>query len=167
MKRSIAGVAITLVAAGLAGGCGANDDGDSDAGPNHGATHPANAPLAKAEYIKRADVICETAVERIQVAGVKIREQSAKSGRRPPDAQVATFIAQTSLPIYDDMLDELRVLPPPTRDATTIDGFITSLERAIDTVEAAPEKYTGGGASDPFDDPTARAKAYGMKVCGS
>jgi len=168
MKRRLAaGLAVASLAAGLAAGCGGGD-GDT-AGDGAGTVTPtpraSNRPLAKAEFTRRADEICMGTINQIRAGGAKIR---TKSGELPSDEQVEKFLVEVSLPAYDDMVAELRILNPPAADKARINEFIATLAVALDTVKAAPAKYAKSRrADDPFEDANTRAKAYGMKVCGS
>ena len=67
------------------------------------------------------------------------------------------------------MLGKLRGADAARRRTTrTVDGYIAALANAIDTVKADPVKYSKNTApDDPFAEANARAKTYGMKVCGS
>ncbi|MEY2515269.1 MAG: hypothetical protein QOJ89_2627 [bacterium] len=163
MKRKLAGAAVTMLVAGLAGGCGG---GDATATATT-TTAAGGAPLTKAELIVRADEICMATVQRIRSAAARIRSVEARSRRLAPADQIATFLKDTSLPVYDDMLGRLRDLTPPKRDEQAIDAWIGSLAGAIDTAKADPARYAKPSADDPFDDANARAKRYGMKECAS
>jgi hypothetical protein len=160
MKRKLAGAAITMLVAGLAGGCGGDDGTDTAT-----TATAAGAPLTKAEFVARANEICLATSEQISAAGARLR--TARPGKLPPEKQIEAFLSDTSLPAYDAMLGRLRDLTPPKRDEKTIDAFIGSLAGAIDTAKANPARYAKTSAADPFDDANARAKAYGMKACGS
>jgi hypothetical protein len=161
MKRKLAGAAVTMLVAALAAaGCGSDGDNAAKTATTSG------APLTKAEFIAAADKLCTANTQRIEKAATKLRTAAKKTGTLAvPD--VATFLLKSSLPAYDDLLDKLRNLTPPTADQKAIDGLVASLAGAIDTAKADPNKYARNGAPDPFDDANARAKKYGMKVCGS
>ena len=168
MKRKLAGAAITMLVAGLAAGCG-GDDKDSDA--NGAATTTTTAagptkPLTKAAYIARADTVCEAATTRIDAAGSKL-QGSAKNPRKLTQAQIRTFLTQTTVPSYERMLAELRNLTPPKRDKRKIDSFVAELSTAIDAIKANPDTYAKLTTANPFANANQQAKAYGMKVCGS
>jgi hypothetical protein len=155
MKRKLAGAMTTLLVAGLAAGCGGGDQGD--------AGRPA---LTKAAFITRADAICKATTDSIDAAGAKLRSAGAKTGTIPI-AQVVTFLKNSSLPAYDRMVVDLRKLAPPKDDRQAIGGFVASLAGAVEAAKANPDKYARRTTADPFDDANKRARAYGMKVCGS
>jgi hypothetical protein len=159
MKRKLAGAAITMLLAGLAAGCGSDgDDADTSTTPT---------PLTKAEFIARADRICAATDQQIEREAGKLRETARKAGDQLAVSLVKQFLEKTSLPAYESMLGKLRALTPPKADERTIDGYVAALASAIDTVKADVERYSRSDSPDPFGDANRRAKAYGMKVCGS
>lgn len=164
-QRKPAGAVVWMLVAVLAvAGCGGGGgDGDDT---TVGTTTTGNGPLTKAQYVAAADKVCKATSDKISKAATNLREAARKTGTIPV-AQVSKFLTRTSLPAYDQMLDELRALQPPEGDEKAIDGLIASLAGAIDTAKADPVKYSKNGAPDPFDDANARATKYGMKVCGS
>lgn len=161
MKRKLAGAAITMLLAGLAAGCGSSDGDDAT-------TDPAPTALTRAEFIAQADEICTATEQRIERAAVKLRAAARKAGDQLAVPLVTQFLKKTSLPAYEEMLGKLRALTPPVADEKTVDGYIAALASAIDTVKADPVKYSKNTApGDPFAGANARAKTYGMKVCGA
>jgi len=157
MKRKLAGAVITVAAAVLAAGCG-GDGGDTET--------DAAEPLTKAEFITRADQICGATQQQIQAAATRLRNIGSKSGTLAVPI-VAQFLEKTSVPAYEAMLGKLRALQPPPADEKAVDGYVAAVAGAIDSVKADPVKYSKNSSPDPFDTANSRAKAYGMKVCGS
>ena len=141
----------------VAAGCGNDDDKD-----------PANddKTVTKAAFITSADAICAKTNAEITQAASKLREKSEKSGTLPKQ-DVVNFFKGTSLPAYDDLVRQLGALTPPKGEQAKIDGLLSTLASAIDTVKADPEKFASTAPEDPFADFNTRAEAYGMKVCGS
>ena len=172
MKRKLAGAAITMLVAGLAAGCGGDDkDTTTGAATTTAAATPTTAaeptpPLTKAAFISRADAVCGAATKRVDAAGAKL-QGTAKKPRRLTQAQITTFLKQTTVPSYERMLIDLRNLTPPLRDQRAIDTFVGSLSSAIDAIKANPDTYAKLTTANPFADANKRAKDYGMKVCGS
>ncbi len=157
MKRKLAGAAVSLLVAALAAGCGSGGDSKTST--------TSATPLTKAAFITTADKLCTANKRRIELAATSLRDAGKKTGTlQVPD--VARFLIKSSLPAYDDLLNKLRDLNPPTADQKTIDELIASLAGAIDTAKADPNRYSHNNAPDPFADANARAKKYGMKVCG-
>jgi hypothetical protein len=156
MSRKLAAAAATVLAACVAAGCGGDDKGSSDD----------DKPVTKATFITSADAICTKTDAEITAAAAKLREKSEKDGTLPKQ-DVVNFFKGTSLPAYNDLVRQLGALTPPKGDEAKIDGLLATLASAIDTVKADPEKFASTAAEDPFADFNTRAKAYGMKVCGS
>jgi hypothetical protein len=154
MKRTLATAAVLL--ASVAAGCGDDDKGSSGD----------DKPVTKAAFITSADAICTKTDAEITKAAATLRKKSQKDGTLPKQ-DVVNFFKGTSLPTYDDLVRQLGALKPPKGDEAKIDGLLATLASAIDTVKAAPEKYVSRTVEDPFADFNTRAKAYGMKVCGS
>ena len=154
MKRKLAAAAVLLAC--LAAGCGDDDKGSSEK----------DKPVTKAAFITSADAICTKTNAEITQAAATLRKKSQKDGTLPKK-DVANFFKATSLPAYDDLVRELGALTPPKGDEAKIDGLLATLASAIDTVKANPEKFVSRTVVDPFADFNTRAKAYGMKVCGS
>jgi hypothetical protein len=154
MKRKLAAAAVLLAC--VAAGCG---DDDKDASDD-------DKPVTKAAFITSADAICTKTNTEITSAATKLREKSRKDGTLPKQ-DVVNFFKGTSLPAYDDLVRQLGALTPPKGDQAKVDGLLATLASAIDTVKADPEKFVSRTAQDPFADFNTRAKAYGMKVCGS
>ena len=157
MRRRLAAAATTALVACLAAGCG-GDDKDSASDDDK--------PVTKASFITSADAICTKTNADITAAAANLRAKSQKSGSLPKQ-DVVNFFKGTSLPAYDDLVRQLGALTPPKGDDAKVDGLLASLASAIDTVKADPEKFVSRTAKDPFADFNERARAYGMKVCGS
>ena len=155
MKRKLAAAAVLL--AGVVAGCGGDDKGSSD---------DDDKPVTKAAFITSADAICTKTNAEITEAAATLRKKSEKDGTLPK-RDVVNFFKGTSLPAYDDLVRQLGALKPPPGDQARIDGLLATLASAIDTVKADPEKFASTAPKDPFADFNTRARAYGMKVCGS
>jgi hypothetical protein len=167
MKRKLAGAAITMLVAGFAAaGCGGDGKDTSATGATTASTTGPTPPLTKAAFIARADATCEAAMKRIDAAGRELQGASTQP-RKLSQAQITTFLLQSTVPSYERMLGELRDLTPPKRDEKAIDGFVASLASSIDAIKANPSSYAKLTTANPFADANKRAKSYGMKVCGS
>ena len=154
MKRKLVAAAVLLAC--VTTGCGDDDKGSSDD----------DKPVTKAAFITSADAICTKTNAEINEAAATLRKKSEKDGTLPKQ-DVVNFFKGTSVPAYNDLVRQLGALKPPPGDQAKIDGLLATLASAIDTVKADPEKYVNRRVEDPFGDFNARAKAYGMKVCGS
>jgi hypothetical protein len=142
MGRRIGGVALVAIAITIAG-CGGSDD----KGPS------------KADYIAKADAVCKSGDDAIN-AGVKAL------GDSPAEADVTTFLTGTVLPNIEGQLTKLRALEQPKDDKDTINAIYDALEADIGKAKSDPAVLNASGSTSPFADANAKAKAYGMKVCG-
>src|SRR3954447_9614093 len=130
MKRKLAAAATTVLVACVAAGCGG--DGDDDAATSTTAT-TSGAPVSKAAFITAADAVCTKTNAKIQTAAAKLQAKSKKSGEIPK-TDVVKFFKQTSLPAYDDMVQQLGALMAPKSDEAKVNGIIASMAAAIDVV---------------------------------
>ena len=160
MKHAAALSLLTVAVAFAGCGGGGDDKGASTTPATSGGT------LTKPQYIAAAEQICKATADKIAAAAEPLRASAEKTGTLPV-SKVSSFLAKTTLPAYDAMLDELRTLKPPKQDEKTIDGYIAALAGAVDTAKSDPRKYSKNNQRDPFDDANKRAIDYGMKVCGS
>jgi hypothetical protein len=165
MKRKLAAAVLTMLAAGLAAGCGGDDKGAATTGAGTTTTDAAAsaAPLTRPEYIAAAEEICRAKDAKLAAASAKLAAAGKKTGTVPA-RQVRDFLLEVSLPAQNELLTKLRALVPPKADEKLIDGYIAALAGGIDTVTAAVQaaKYN---IANPFADANDRAKAYGMKDC--
>jgi hypothetical protein len=114
---------------------------------------------SKADYIVKADAICKTGNDAIN-AGVK------SLGQSPSEADVTTFLTGTVVPNIEGQLTKLRALDQPKDDKDTINAIYDALEADIGKAKSDPATLNASGSTSPFADANAKAKAYGMKVCG-
>jgi len=165
MKRKAAAAVLMMLVAALAAGCG-GDDAKQDTGATTTATVAEAPALSKAEYISRGNAICRATRATLAKEGAKFRTDATKTAALPPPAKIREFVTKVSIPGYERMLEQMRLLTPPQRDKRTIVAYIVSFDNAIKTVKANVPKYAQADAVDPFDDANARAVSYGMKDCG-
>jgi hypothetical protein len=147
MRGRTGGIALVAVAMAFAGCGGDDDNGSSGSGPT------------KAEYIAKADAICQAGDDAINTA-------SKSLGSSPTEAEVTTFLTGTLLPNIEGQLKDLRALEPPKDDKDTINAIYDALEADVAKAKADPATLNVAGSKSPFADANAKAQAYGMKVCG-
>jgi ABC-type glycerol-3-phosphate transport system substrate-binding protein len=156
MKRKLTGAVLTMLVAAFAAGCG------SDGGGSAKTTASSGAPLTKAAFVIAANKICAQTTAKISTAAAKFRDAIAKKTGTLAVPDVVSFYKRTSLPAYDEMLNELNDLVPPKADQKAIDGYVAALAGGIDTVKADPAKFSTQNSPDAFADANARAKKYGL-----
>jgi len=159
MKKSLAIGAATLAAVlslGLAA-CGSSDDDSSSSDTS--STSDNTAALTKQQLITQADAICTKYNGKL----VKLQQESGLDSTASDD-QVVSFITDDIIPLYEDQIDELRALQPDDADADAYNEIIDTLDSEVQDVDSDPEAAMD--QDNPFKGSTAKAKEFGLKVCG-
>jgi len=112
----------------------------------------------KAEYIAKADAICSKANGEIDAEA-----QKQFGNKQPTDAQVTQFTRDVVLAKIEEQSDDLKDLDKPEGDDDELNALYASLDKSIDTAK----KTDGTLDNSTFADANAKAKAYGLKVCGA
>jgi hypothetical protein len=134
---------LLLALAATAAGCGGSD-----------------AP-SKSEYVKKADAICAKGDKEVEKQG---REQF--SGGQPSKAEITKFVNEVLVPNISKQIDDLRDLDAPSGDEDKLNKLYDDADAAIQKVKDNPAQAVSD-QNDPFKDVNARARAYGLKACGS
>jgi ABC-type lipoprotein release transport system permease subunit len=136
----------SVLAVGLIGaGCGGGDD-DSDT----------TTSLTKAEWIAKADAICQQGNQEINQAA-----QQQFGNQKPTAAAVQRFATGTALPNTQTQVDKIRALGAPSGDEDQVNEILDTVQADIDKAKSA-----GDIEDSTFADGNALAKQYGLKVCG-
>ena len=155
MKKPLAvGAAILAVVLSLGlAACGSSDDsGDSgDSG---------NATLSNSELIAQADQVCTDYNDKLTEI-----QKNADLDSDSSKADIAAFISDDIVPLYKDQIADLRELNPNEDDSEAFNDIVDTLDSELKAVEDDPEGSIE--ESDPFAGATAKAKEFGLKVCGS
>lgn len=135
--------------------------------------------LSKPEFIEQADAICEATDAELEPVWDQLWEMD-EAGVEPSEEMIFVRFAQamqTIGPAWDESVDDIRALEPPSEDQETIDELLIDLEAAIDDVEATVTAAAAGDEEarrimdsesvDPMADVNQRARDYGLAVCGS
>jgi len=135
----------TLVAALLAvAGCGGSDDS-------------AEGSLTKAQFAKRADLICSNAAsEQYKNAGLYLREH--------PEADEAEMIEPVAIPPLEKQLKELEELGLPREHEAEAEAFLQEFEEALGELKKDPEVAVSPGGN-PFDQANRLAEKYEYGDC--
>ncbi|HEY6772011.1 MAG TPA: hypothetical protein VI035_06130 [Solirubrobacterales bacterium] len=146
MKRIPVLLLGSVLAVGLiAAGCGGGDD-DSDT----------TTSLTKAEWIAKADAICQQGNQEINQAA-----QQQFGNQKPTAAAVQQFATGTALPNTQTQVDKIRALGAPSGDEDQVNEILDTVQGDIDKAKSA-----GDIEDSTFADGNALAKQYGLKVCG-
>jgi hypothetical protein len=148
MKLSAFVVVAVLAAGAFATGCGSSDDnGDSTT----------TASLTKAEWIAKADAVCQQGNQQINQAA---HQQFAN--QKPTAADVQQFATGTALPNTQSQVDQIKALGAPSGDEDQVNKILDTVQADIDKAKAA-----GDLEDSTFADGNALARQYGLKVCGN
>ena len=140
-------------------------------------------PLSKAEFVEQADAICQTTLDQgeaiFDAAFADIDVDNADPNDPATQDLMIDMFAQAvdeAIPLFEQQLDELAALEPPTEDNELIDILLADFDDALseysDVIDAAlagdeQARAALGGDVDPFSDVNRRVREYGMTVCGS
>lgn len=184
-RRSAVLAALALTVIALAG-CGGSSSSSSKTTTTSKTTSSApttttKAPssLTKAEYIKKADAICEEgatfigdALDEALAAADALEMNNTHDARLDLAETMDVFAAQLSATTR-----ELRALAPPAEDPATVSKYLDALDSTIKSLEgfsSAVESNDVSRARELHDEGvstsnTAKdlARGYGFKVCGS
>lgn len=150
--------ALTLSAVALAAaGCG----GDDEASTTTGAQSFEDA----ASYRAAADKICRQSERELNKAAQSAFPDLGPNGEPSPD-QAAEFATNVIVPDYQDQLDQLRALSPPSEDAGQVEEILNTFERGIAEVENDPESIVQG-PPPAIEEAGNLARDYGFDDCGS
>jgi hypothetical protein len=146
--------ALALVVA----GCG----GDQDEGGSEGSAN--GEVLTKAEFIKRADEICEQVDETQKAA---FRNYTAKHPDAIESQSVNEELVSTiGLPPLDAEARQLDALPVPEGDEPEVQAIVEGLEEAVRKVERNPALLVNlKEGAGPFEAAGKLAGEYGLKAC--
>ncbi len=147
MKKPLA-VAATLavvLSLGLAA-CGGDDSSDET--------------LSNSELIAQADQICTDYNEQLDTMN-----EEAALDENSSRQEIATYISDELVPLYQEQVDELRSLNPNEEDAAAYNDIVDTLDSELQAVADDPEAAID--MEDPFAGATAKAQDFGLEVCGS
>ncbi len=141
-----AALALTAVLAlgAIAAGCGSSSDDSS------------TSDLTKAEWIAKADAICQQGNQEIDQAA---RQQFGN--QKPTAAEVQQFATGTALPNTQKQVDQIKALGAPSGDEDQVNKILDTVQADIDKAKAS-----GDIENSTFADGNALARQYGLKVCG-
>jgi hypothetical protein len=145
---------VPAIAAIVFAGCGGGGDGDASA-----------ASIPKAEFIKRADVICEEGGKQSQSELVAfVKKSGVPKGKEPTTAQWEEIGTEILAPALRRQAAEIRRLGVPAGDDAQVGAFLDGVDEAVEELEAEP-----ASAKVPpklLADADQAIAGYGFKVCG-
>ena len=153
MNKGLIATLVGVVAiAAIVAGCGGSDDD--------------TASLTKAQFMSKADAICNKGNAEIESEFEAFADEHNISEKKEPTKAQQVELAETVLvPNVANQAEELRTLDAPSGDEGQISAMLDSLEQGVEESEDDPEALFKA-KSDPFGPANKMAKAYGLKVCG-
>lgn len=156
--RVKASAIIVAVAVLVLAGCG----GDDGAGDETEGIAVSTGSLAKAQFLKQANAICQAGTEEVQagfIAGLR-RGQ----GQTSQDEQAKEIVDEVLVPAYEKQIDEIAALGAPQGDEEEITLILNEIDRALREAESQPLDAIRG--ANPFASAAKEASAYGLSACG-
>jgi hypothetical protein len=134
-------VGIAVMATLIWAGCGSGEDS-----------------ITKAEFTRRANAVCSkwqrARDERFQAA-------QSKFGKLTKDASKEKAILYILSP-YEEAIEELGEIPPPTGEEEKVERFVKSMEEGLTQTKADP---LSAAEKSPFEKPNKLAESYGLEEC--
>jgi hypothetical protein len=147
-------VAWLMVVAGLAG-CGGGGDSTTTGYPAG-----VSRPIAKVEFLREADQICESTNARVEAAGDEL-----VGGRHdPPPAQVRRIILGIVIPALQAEVDAIGALGAPAGDERDIEHILAATREGIEQLRSDPLSALDGPPPG-LREAGRLAAAYGSTTC--
>lgn len=136
----------TLVA-GLASGCGGDDDSTATADT-----------ISKAEFVKQAEALCEARGKEVQTQAARILADTKK----PQKVQARKMSTQVAIPAFEREIRELEELGAPAGEKQQLDAVIDEIQETVNRFKKSPDTF----AIYPYRHSEQAAAAYGIPSCG-
>lgn len=152
-------VAVAIIAALLlAAGCGSDSSGDSEVTVQTGS-------LSKAEFIKKADAICEAArTEFLTKFTAFFKAHESDLGDKQKEEAFFSEMLETILgPNIEGEVEQMSTLGAPKAYAAEVASFLNALQKRIDEAHEDPTGLTG--TPYPFKKAEDAAAKVGMQGC--
>jgi hypothetical protein len=161
-KRLVVPLILILSAAGLAAGCG--DDEDSGAS-NGSDVAIATSSLGKEQFVERANEICKTEREDLTTEIAAYQEKNPP-GEKSPNVAMAEGVKAVILPSLEKEIDQISELGAPEGDEDEVEEILVAQQEGIDKVAAMGEIEPVEDAWERHFDPANKLMvAYGLKDC--
>jgi hypothetical protein len=149
-RRTFAILISVLALAGVAAGCGGDDDSSSSA-----------EPLTKAEYVKQAETFCKDLYKDVQkqLAAAAKAQEGVPASKKSEEQLVNTII----VPTLEKQGNELSQLGTPEGDEEQVDEILVALDKVRQEAETNPVGTLA--KPDPFLEVDQLMKDYGIEAC--
>jgi hypothetical protein len=153
MRIRASALAGACVAAVAVGGCGGGDDG-----------------VSKSDYVKKGNAICDNYDKQVAALAKESFPNITQSNQRPTVPAFQAFLGKL-LPLTEAEIRNLRALEKPKGDEQEIEAILAAADKGVAQARRGATDPTVArrlmGDVDPFADANRKAKAYGLKTCGS
>jgi hypothetical protein len=158
-------LALAVVAAGCGGGGSSSGSSSTSSTSDNGSTDSSGEAPTKAVFIKEADAICgEDEAELVKEVESFAKEKGVEIGKEEPSKDLqAELFREVILPNIGRQAEGIAALTPPEGEEETVEDLTDTLSEEV----AEAEEESGVPANDTLAGATKKAKAYGLKVCGS
>ncbi len=146
-KQLIALFAAVLALALMGAGCG----GSSTPSPS------------KAEFVKKAEVICKDNSAKIQKS-FRSYINEHEDLKNPTKADYLDLVSTVLVPHIEEEIDELKALGAPKGDEDQVDAIIEAREAGVGAIETYPEEAVENNSA--FKESSELARKYGLRYCG-
>ena len=119
----------------------------------------------RSKAVKEADAICgEDEAELVKEVESFAKEKGVEIGKEEPSKDLqAELFREVILPNIGRQAEGIAALTPPEGEEETVEDLTDTLSEEV----AEAEEESGVPANDTLAGATKKAKAYGLKVCGS
>lgn len=126
----------------------------------------AGGEIDKAEFVKRANAICEATQMKLLSRGLLVFRRISR-GKSKSEAE-AIFVPKWLVPVIRAEVEEVRALGAPAGDEAEVDAIFDELESVLDEAEANPTRFNYEQAhfSRPYRTSERLANEYGIWACG-
>jgi hypothetical protein len=123
--------------------------------------------LSKAEFIEKADMICQTAdYSQGDEADAYLEKHEKELNRLAPIPAEEKMIVAVELPSILKEVEELETLEPPVKDKKEIESLMTRIREAVKKARKDPYAVEDEGSSEnPFNGVYHQADRYGFEDC--
>lgn len=153
--------AVAAIAALLLGGCGGSEGSEISV---------ETGSLTKAQFIEKAEAICDEGDERFQdeLSDFLRRNSDLGSSRSEREATAEELVDTIYLPIQEEQIDRITALGAPSGDQEEIAAILEAFREGLEEAESHPLRFVRAASVTylPFDRATKLAEAYGFTVCG-
>jgi hypothetical protein len=172
-KRKLALTLVALLALAALVGCGgggsssssSSDSSTSSSTEGESTSSSGGAAPTKAAFIKEADKICGAGdgVMAEEITDYAKQNDIPIEKEEPSEDQEIEIFQAVVLPNIAKQAEELAALTPPAGDEDTVEDITDTLSSEV----ADAEEEDGVPDESTLEEASKKAKAYGLKTCGS